>query len=155
MPAKIPAFVSIVGFTETGLVPGISAAGATPAARRTTAIADAEVLVWGESRHFPLPPLVAGVSPVWITRAIGQRLGWPIHVWNSGLPQRPTVPHLDVGGQPARCVSTGMALPRSLVQRLWQGGGGGGGWLGGPPPLVGGNRPLGFFSGGGGGEFFF
>ncbi|MGQ9865654.1 MAG: nicotinate mononucleotide-dependent phosphoribosyltransferase CobT [Pseudanabaenaceae cyanobacterium] len=122
VPAKIPAFVGILGFTETGLVPGISAAGATPADRRTTAIADAEVLVWGESRHFPLPPLGAGVSPVWITRAIGQRLGWPQQVWNSGLPQKPTVPHLDLGGQAARCVSTGMALPRPLVQRLWQAG---------------------------------
>ena len=37
-----PRLACVLGFTETGLVPGISAAGATPEDRRFTAIADAE-----------------------------------------------------------------------------------------------------------------
>ncbi|MEO1592039.1 MAG: TIGR00303 family protein, partial [Cyanobacteria bacterium J06632_22] len=36
-----PVYVCILGFTETALIPGISAAGATPADRQFTAIADA------------------------------------------------------------------------------------------------------------------
>lgn len=44
---KKPHFACVLGFTETGLIPGISAAGATPADRQFTAIADAEFLVNG------------------------------------------------------------------------------------------------------------
>ncbi|NET54257.1 MAG: TIGR00303 family protein, partial [Merismopedia sp. SIO2A8] len=42
-----PVIACILGFTATGLIPGISAAGATPSARQYTAIADAEFLVKG------------------------------------------------------------------------------------------------------------
>ncbi|HSM82305.1 MAG TPA: TIGR00303 family protein, partial [Nodosilinea sp.] len=39
-----PGLVLTLGFTETGLVEGISAAGATPRDRRYTALADAEFM---------------------------------------------------------------------------------------------------------------
>ncbi|WP_239651869.1 hypothetical protein [Neosynechococcus sphagnicola] len=53
-----PHFVCVLGFTATALIPGISAAGATPADRQWTAIADAEFLVNGaqSTPHHPLPP---------------------------------------------------------------------------------------------------
>ncbi|MEM6427295.1 MAG: hypothetical protein AAF728_19375, partial [Cyanobacteria bacterium P01_D01_bin.128] len=41
---RLPQVACVLGFTETGLLPGISAAGATPSDRRYTAIADAEFL---------------------------------------------------------------------------------------------------------------
>lgn len=41
--------------TETAAVPGISAAGATPASRRRTAAADAELLLLGPGRPRPTP----------------------------------------------------------------------------------------------------
>ena len=41
---RLPLFACVLGFTETGLIPGISAAGKTPEDRRFTAIADAEFL---------------------------------------------------------------------------------------------------------------
>ena len=119
-----PALALVLGFTETGLIPGISAAGATPADRRTTALADAEWMVNGPQPHptFPLPPLQAGASPALISRAVitGQRI--PLTVFNAGLPQAPTVAHVDLGGQPAQCLTTGQALPLSTVNHLFQAG---------------------------------
>jgi len=115
-------FACVLGFTETGLIPGISAAGATPADRQFTAIADAEFLIRGAQPNpaFPLPPLVAGASPVLISRAVIEALNLPTTLFNAGLPQPPTVSTLDLGGEPARCVRTGAALDRATVDRLLQ-----------------------------------
>ncbi|MDJ0659956.1 MAG: TIGR00303 family protein [Crocosphaera sp.] len=117
-----PIFACILGFTNTGLIPGISAAGATPEARKYTAIADAEFLMNGvqSSYQYPLPPLHQGVSPVFITRAIVEACNIPIHLFNAGLPISPSVPFIDLGGQPANCLTTGTALPLSLVYELFQ-----------------------------------
>lgn len=116
-----PRLACVLGFTETGLIPGISAAGATPRDRQTTAIADAEFLYWGQSRPptYPLPPLQAGASPVIISRAIMAAQHIPLRLVNAGLPMPVPVPHLDLGGQPAQCLHTGQALPIALVRRLF------------------------------------
>ena len=117
-----PRLACVLGFTETGLVPGISAAGATPEDRRFTAIADAECLWQGfklPPRH-PLPPLVDGVSPALIARAIVAAQLIPVMIFNAGLPLAPSVPHIALPGQPAACVSSGQALPIAVVDRLFR-----------------------------------
>lgn len=113
-------FACVLGFTETGLIPGISAAGATPADRQFTAIADAEFLMQGVQSDpaFPLPLLIAGASPVLISRAVIEALNLPTTLFNAGLPHPPTVPAIDLDGMPARCVSTGNALDRPVVEHL-------------------------------------
>jgi uncharacterized protein (TIGR00303 family) len=118
--SKKPLFACVLGFTETGLIEGISAAGATPAARRFTAIADAEFLVTGKAVDFPLPTLVAGVSPVFISRAILAALAIPILVFDAGLPTPPTVDHISLGGAIATCLSGGRSLPISVVKHLFE-----------------------------------
>lgn len=117
-----PIFACILGFTETGLIPGISAAGATPEARKYTAIADAEFLINGtiSGAKYPLPPLTKGVSPVYISRAVVQGLQLPVYLFNGGLPLPPTVPYLDLEGIPAQCLTTGQALPIKTVRHLYQ-----------------------------------
>ncbi len=72
----LPIFACILGFTETGLIPGISAAGRTPEDRKYTACADAEFLYYGPniSPNIPLPPLADGASPVLISRAVVEAL---------------------------------------------------------------------------------
>jgi uncharacterized protein (TIGR00303 family) len=117
-----PVFACILGFTETALIPGISAAGATPQSRKLTAIADAELLSQGivDRYHYPLPPLTAGISPVFISRAVLESLEIPIYLFNAGLPLPPAVVHYDLGGTPARCLSSGEALPLTMVQHLWE-----------------------------------
>jgi len=117
-----PGYACVLGFTETTLIPGISAAGATPEARRYTAIADAEFLHHGlqaKPAH-PLPPLTAGVSPAVITRAVLARERFPLWLIDAGLPQAPTVPCIHLNSQPARCLSTGQAMPLAQVQHLFQ-----------------------------------
>lgn len=115
-----PVFACILGFTETGLIPGISAAGLTPEDRRYTCIADAEFLYHGCQLQpkYPLPPLSAGVSPVLISRAVVEALSLPVYLFNAGLPQPPTVPAIDLGGTPARCLSLGCALELATVKHL-------------------------------------
>jgi uncharacterized protein (TIGR00303 family) len=115
-----PVFACVLGFTETGLIPHISAAGATPEDRKYTAIADAEFLATGKAIKFPLPPLPAGASPVLISRAVIAEQQIPHYIFNAGLPISPTVEHIDLRGELAQCLSTGQALPRALVERLWQ-----------------------------------
>ncbi|MEB3212137.1 MAG: TIGR00303 family protein [Leptolyngbyaceae bacterium] len=119
-----PLFACVLGFTETALIPGISAAGATPADRQFTAIADAEFLYNGPTANpqYPLPPLHAGASPVLISRAVTAEQQIPIQIFNAGLPHPPPVPFIDLNGTPARCLTTGQAMSKEHVQRLFQAG---------------------------------
>lgn len=117
-----PVFACVLGFTATGLIPGISAAGATPADRQYTAIADAEFLHYGPQAEpiHPLPPLHQGASPVLISRAVVETQKIPVHLFNAGLPHPPAAPATDLGGAPAQCLSQGNALPLAVVEHLLQ-----------------------------------
>ena len=117
-----PTFACILGFTATALIPGISAAGATPHEREYTAIADAEFLALGVRSHYqhPLPLLRAGVSPTFISRAVIESLDIPVQIFNAGLLHQPTVNTLDLGGIPANCVSSGRAIALERVEHLFQ-----------------------------------
>jgi uncharacterized protein (TIGR00303 family) len=117
-----PVFACVLGFTDTGLIPGISAAGATPHDRQYTCLADAEFLINGVRSHpkYPLPPLHAGASPVLISRAVVEGLCLPTYLFNAGLPQPPVVPTIDLGGSAAKCLSQGCALELKTVQHLLQ-----------------------------------
>ncbi|UZQ54339.1 TIGR00303 family protein [Trichothermofontia sichuanensis B231] len=119
---QLPLLACVLGFTATALIPGISAAGKTSNDRRYTAIADAEFLHNGPTAtpRYPLPPLTQGASPVLISRAVLEALAMPLMIFNAGLPIAPSVPTIDLGGQPAQCVSTGQALPRAIVEHLFQ-----------------------------------
>ncbi|MEO0867663.1 MAG: nicotinate mononucleotide-dependent phosphoribosyltransferase CobT [Cyanobacteria bacterium J06642_11] len=121
---KRPCYVCVLGFTATALIPDISAAGNSPVARMKTAVADAEFIYDGASAapYYPLPPLHAGVSPALITRAIVTGQDLPTYLFNTGLPHPPSVPHIDVNGTTAQCVSSGKALPPPTVHRLFQAG---------------------------------
>ena len=116
----LPVFACVLGFTDTGLIPGISAAGSTPEARKYTACADAEFLYYGAKRKplYPLPPLTAGASPVLISRAVVESLNIPVYLFNAGLPQPPDVPVIDLGGSPAKCLSAGAAINITTVHHL-------------------------------------
>ena len=121
---KRPCYICVLGFTETALIPDISAAGNTPAARKMTAVADAEFIYDGPSAapHYPLPPLQAGVSPALITRTITTGLNLPVYLFDTGLPHPPSVPHIGISTVPAKCVSTGQALAREKVEQLFNAG---------------------------------
>ncbi len=113
-------FACVLGFTNTALIAGISAAGRTVCSRRYTAIADAEFLYNGPvpKPQYPLPPLTAGASPVLISRAVVEALSLPIHLFNAGLPHLPAVPTIDLGGVAANCLTSGDAMPLATVKHL-------------------------------------
>ena len=119
-----PCYVCVLGFTETALVPQISAAGNTPQARMLTAVADAEFVYDGPTvaSDYALPPLQAGVSPALLTRAVvaGQQL--PVYLFDAGLPYSPSVPHIKLPGKVAHCVSSGQALSLETIAQLFQAG---------------------------------
>ncbi|MDJ0733650.1 MAG: TIGR00303 family protein [Nostocaceae cyanobacterium] len=116
----LPLFACVLGFTDTGLIPRISAAGSTPEARKYTACADAEFLYYGAKHNpqYPLPPLADGASPVMISRAVVEELKIPLYLFNAGLPQSPAVPVIDLGGTSARCLSQGKAMKITTVHHL-------------------------------------
>ncbi|MBD2509647.1 nicotinate-nucleotide--dimethylbenzimidazole phosphoribosyltransferase [Nostoc muscorum FACHB-395] len=118
----LPIFGCVLGFTETGLIPGISAAGRTPEDRKYTACADAEFLYYGPEHkpQHPLPPLAAGASPVLISRAVFESLKIPVHLFNAGLPHPPAVPLIDLGGASAKCLSGGAAMEITTVHHLFK-----------------------------------
>ena len=117
-----PIFACVLGFTATGLLPGISAAGATPVDRQYTAIADAEFLYNGPQAHptYPLPSLTVGASPALISRAIIAAQQIPLYLFNAGLPSLPAVPAIELGGHPASCLSQGQAMALPSVEHLLQ-----------------------------------
>ncbi len=115
----------ILAGSRTAEVKGISAAGATADSRRYTAVADAELLLHGPlgKRHWPLPPLPAGVSPALISHVASRIIGLEPMVLALGLPQLPPFPHLrfeepSIG--PADCLSTGKAMEYKRVKSLWR-----------------------------------
>lgn len=111
----------LLAATESAAVPGISAAGSTPEARRRTAAADAELLLLGPSAPKPhaLPPLPAGVSPALISQVVVETLNLPVLVVDLGLAVSPAVPHLQLAGQrPAACLSSGRAMAQERVLDL-------------------------------------
>lgn len=117
-----PLFACVLGFTETGLIPGISAAGSTPDSRKYTACADAEFLYYGTVKKpvYPLPPLVAGASPVLISRAVVEGVNMPVYLFDAGLPQTPPIPVINLGGAPAKCLSHGAAMSMDTVKGLFR-----------------------------------
>jgi len=116
----VPVFACVLGFTETCLIPGISAAGLTPEDRKYTACADAEFLYYGANHpsQYSLPPLIAGTSPVLISRAVTEGLQIPVYLFNAGLPLIPSPPCIDLGGTLARCLSTARSIEYSTVEHL-------------------------------------
>ncbi len=116
----------LLAATDTAAVPGISAAGATPASRRQTAAADAELLLLGPAATRPhaLPPLPAGVSPALISHAVLQQLGLlqRLQIVDLGCAVAPAIPHLRLPGLEsagaAACLSTGRALAPARVAAL-------------------------------------
>ncbi len=119
---KKATFACILGFTATSLIPDISAAGATPKDREFTAIADGEFLIEGAEvlPKNPLPYLAKGISPVFITRAIVESCGLPTYLFDAGLIHKPIAQAINLGGMPAKCISSGKALNYQVVQHLFK-----------------------------------
>ncbi len=117
-----PTFACILSFTETGLIPQISAAGKTAEDRRATAAVDGEFLLAKPPLQRRLPLLSAGISPAVISRAVLHSLSIPIHLLSTGLPVALSVPHIALPTVLARSVETGCAMSLAEAEALFTAG---------------------------------
>ncbi len=118
-----PVFACILSFTETGLIPNISAAGTTPQARQYTALADAEWLLKGSKRRrYPLTQLAAGISPAVISRAVLRQQNISMHLLSTGLPHKLSLPHIALPQVIAQPLHTGKAMDSAEAEALLRSG---------------------------------
>jgi uncharacterized protein (TIGR00303 family) len=118
---KKPAFVLTIGNTETGKIPGLSAAGAVPAITDFTPAADIELLHYGRCYCIDGVPVTPnGIpTPGIITMSALALSKMPIFCVNGGVRVLPNTPYFDVGGMPGEDIRTGKAVkdPRKVFDR--------------------------------------
>ena len=118
-------FYLVIAGTETSQIEGISAAGMNSKARRKTALADAEFLLFGpcKDHKYKLPFLNAGVTPALISYVCSKLIcACPI-VIPIGIKEKPYFSHLVVENSlagPAKCLSTGKSMNKERVLSLYK-----------------------------------
>lgn len=110
-----PLFCCVLAHTDTCLLPGVSAAGATEALRPYTPAADAEAIWYGAPRCLPgLPSNPEGPpGPAAITRAALRLAGLRSELVGIGLRIWPDGPCRKVDAQPGGSVQLGAAVPEA------------------------------------------
>jgi len=107
--AKKPLFVTTIATTETGKIPGLSAAGANPDFTDFTPPADAELLLLGKCKSIQGVPITPdGIpTPGLITTSALHIADIPVLIVNGGVKVKPQIPYIDVNGSPGRDIRTG------------------------------------------------
>ncbi len=110
--AKNPLFIATLGTTETGKIPGLSAAGANPDFTDFTPPADAELLLLGKCRSIQGVPITPdGIpTPALITTSALHLADIPVLVVNGGVKVKPQIPYIDVNGNPGRDIRSGNSV---------------------------------------------
>ena len=106
---KKPLFIATIATTETGKIPGLSAAGANPDFTDFTPPADAELLLLGKCKSIQGVPITPeGIpTPALITTSALHVADIPVLVVNGGVKVKPQIPYIDVNGSPGRDIRTG------------------------------------------------
>jgi uncharacterized protein (TIGR00303 family) len=106
---KKPLFIATIATTETGKIPGLSAAGANPDFTDFTPPADAELLLLGKCKSIQGVPITPdGIpTPALITTSALHLADIPVLIVNGGVKVKPQIPFIDVNGSPGRDIRTG------------------------------------------------
>jgi uncharacterized protein (TIGR00303 family) len=106
---KNPLFICTIATTETGKIPGLSAAGANPDFTDFTPPADAELLLLGKCKSIQGVPITPdGIpTPGLITTSALHLANIPVVVVNGGVKVKPQIPFIDVNGSPGRDIRSG------------------------------------------------
>ena len=114
---KRPSFVCVIGNTETAKIPGLSAAGANPAATDFTPPADVELLFYGKCKCIDGVPVTPnGIpTPGLITMSAIKLSNMPFFVVNGGLRVKPHIPYFEVEGSPGDDIRTGASVKNPEV----------------------------------------
>ncbi|AHG00056.1 hypothetical protein HALLA_15870 [Halostagnicola larsenii XH-48] len=105
--------VLAAGGTETALIDGISAAGASPALMAHTPPADAEIVAYGEPIAAPVTPVSPSgcPTPAAITRAVREVVGFDLTVLDAGLPEETAAPTVSLEAAPGADSRSAVAVP--------------------------------------------
>ncbi len=109
---KRPTFACVIGNSETGKIPGLSAAGANPNITDYTPAADVELLYYGWCKCINGVPVTPnGIpTPGLITMASLKLASMPLFSVNGGVNVRPSAPYFELDGKAGRDIRTGKAL---------------------------------------------
>ncbi|MGE5187880.1 MAG: nicotinate mononucleotide-dependent phosphoribosyltransferase CobT [Betaproteobacteria bacterium] len=107
--AKNPLFIATIATTETGKIPGLSAAGANPDFTDFTPPADVELLLLGKCKSIQGVPITPdGIpTPALITTSALHLADIPVLVVNGGVKVKPQIPFVDLGGNSGRDIRSG------------------------------------------------
>ena len=110
-----PLFVCVIASTDTALIPGISAAGASSELIPYTAAADAEILAHGAARCFPGVPSnpLGPPGPSLITLAALQLAALPHLIVDAGCHVQADAPCIRLSREPGGLITLGNAVPRA------------------------------------------
>ena len=108
-----PLFLCIISNTDTGKIPGLSAAGTTPELTDYTPGADAELVETNRIITMPELPEAPGGSPTpaIVTKAALNLTGIPSMFVASGLRMKPAVPYAEMGGAAGNDIRKEPAVP--------------------------------------------
>ncbi|MFP9192443.1 nicotinate-nucleotide--dimethylbenzimidazole phosphoribosyltransferase [Natrialbaceae archaeon A-CW1-1] len=100
------------GSTATGLIDGLSAAGAAADVMKYTPAADAEILVYGRPTAAPVTPVspTGCPTPAAITRAVREVVGFDVTVLEAGLAESTAAPTVSVGVEPGADIRAATAV---------------------------------------------
>jgi uncharacterized protein (TIGR00303 family) len=106
---KKPLFIATIATTETGKIPGLSAAGQNPDFTDFTPPADAELLLLGKCKSIQGVPITPdGIpTPGLITMSALRLADIPVVVANGGVKVKPQIPFIELGGNSGRDIRTG------------------------------------------------
>ena len=115
----------MIAGTETSQIEGISAAGINSKARKKTALADAEFLLFGASKDhkYKLPFLNSGVTPALISYVCSKLICANPIVVPIGINEKPYFNHLGVENYsegPSKCLTTGKSMKKKRVLSLYK-----------------------------------
>jgi len=111
-----PLFLCIISNTDTGKIPGISAAGTSPELTDYTPGADAELVETNKIITMPELPEAPGGSPTpaIVTKAALNLTGIPSLFVASGLRKKPAIPYVELGGTGGNDIRKQPAVPDAL-----------------------------------------
>ncbi|MGB3919531.1 nicotinate mononucleotide-dependent phosphoribosyltransferase CobT [Methanothrix sp.] len=116
-----PLFLCIISNTDTGKIPGLSAAGTTPELTDYTPGADAELVETNKIITMPELPEAPGGSPTpaVVTKAALNLTGISSLFIASGLRKKPAIPYIELGGEPGSDIreQRGVRDPQGIFER--------------------------------------
>lgn len=117
-----PFFICVISYTDTCVIPGITAAGANLEFVKYTAAADSEFLYHGFCKcidELPMSPH-GNPTPAIITRAAISLADIPFQVVDAGSKIKPSIPYLSFGICSGNNIESGKAVDAADVEKAFE-----------------------------------